>query len=233
MHPLTSWICLFPRLKLALSVKLKLTPWLLWISRMTFPVFLATETLTSLSLSLSLSLPGFHTLPSLLFPPLATSCAGTWSPGEDLERNDGSPSRPYYMSAGLHKILRRGEEGAKICAATWAMCGLFQCTVDSLSLSLTSPYLLYVWGSQYCRAINQNWMHPARSRVDGHDGTLFSFSFQRKRQRGLEKDLCLLPVSRQLRCLPFFCHPLFFLSSFLSVFSADLSLTERVYVRSI
>lgn len=82
-----------------------------------------------------------------------------------------------------------------------------------LTLSLTSPYLLYVWGSQYCRAINQNWMHPARSRVDGHDRTLFSFSLQRKRHRGLKKDLCLLPVSRQLRCLPFFLPPfvLFFL----------------------
>uniref|UniRef100_H3CZD2 Choline transporter-like protein n=1 Tax=Tetraodon nigroviridis TaxID=99883 RepID=H3CZD2_TETNG len=32
---------------------------------------------------------------------------------EDLERNDGSSSRPYFMSAGLHKVLRRGEEGAK------------------------------------------------------------------------------------------------------------------------
>uniref|UniRef100_A0A8D0A2C9 Choline transporter-like protein n=1 Tax=Sander lucioperca TaxID=283035 RepID=A0A8D0A2C9_SANLU len=29
---------------------------------------------------------------------------------EDLERNDGSSSRPYYMSPGLHKILRKGEE---------------------------------------------------------------------------------------------------------------------------
>ncbi|XP_023263837.1 choline transporter-like protein 5-B isoform X1 [Seriola lalandi dorsalis] len=37
---------------------------------------------------------------------------------EDLERNDGSSSRPYYMSPGLHKILRRGEEGAKSCAAS-------------------------------------------------------------------------------------------------------------------
>uniref|UniRef100_A0A8C4EEU6 Choline transporter-like protein n=1 Tax=Dicentrarchus labrax TaxID=13489 RepID=A0A8C4EEU6_DICLA len=37
---------------------------------------------------------------------------------EDLERNDGSSSRPYYMSPGLHKILRKGEEGAKLCAAS-------------------------------------------------------------------------------------------------------------------
>ncbi|XP_060889238.1 choline transporter-like protein 5-B isoform X1 [Labrus mixtus] len=37
---------------------------------------------------------------------------------EDLERNDGTSSRPYYMSPGLHKILRKGEEGAKLCAAS-------------------------------------------------------------------------------------------------------------------
>ncbi|CAJ1060384.1 choline transporter-like protein 5 isoform X1 [Xyrichtys novacula] len=37
---------------------------------------------------------------------------------EDLERNDGSSSRPYYMSPGLHKILRKGEEGAKQSAAS-------------------------------------------------------------------------------------------------------------------
>ncbi|XP_069551132.1 choline transporter-like protein 5-B isoform X1 [Brachyistius frenatus] len=37
---------------------------------------------------------------------------------EDLERNDGSSSRPYYMSPGLHKILRKGEEGASSCAAS-------------------------------------------------------------------------------------------------------------------
>uniref|UniRef100_H3C3P7 Choline transporter-like protein n=1 Tax=Tetraodon nigroviridis TaxID=99883 RepID=H3C3P7_TETNG len=37
---------------------------------------------------------------------------------EDLERNDGSSSRPYFMSAGLHKVLRRGEEGAKVGSAS-------------------------------------------------------------------------------------------------------------------
>ncbi|KAM9848797.1 choline transporter-like protein 5-B [Aulostomus maculatus] len=37
---------------------------------------------------------------------------------EDLERNDGSSSRPYYMSPGLHKILRKGDEGAKLCASS-------------------------------------------------------------------------------------------------------------------
>lgn len=40
-------------------------------------------------------------------------------PGEDLERNDGSSSRPYYMSTSLHKILRKGEEGAKSCTTSW------------------------------------------------------------------------------------------------------------------
>ncbi|XP_034386313.1 choline transporter-like protein 5 [Cyclopterus lumpus] len=39
---------------------------------------------------------------------------------EDLERNDGSPSRPYYMSPGLHKILRKRED-------------FFYWTVDSLT----------------------------------------------------------------------------------------------------
>uniref|UniRef100_A0A3P8S5Q6 Choline transporter-like protein n=1 Tax=Amphiprion percula TaxID=161767 RepID=A0A3P8S5Q6_AMPPE len=37
---------------------------------------------------------------------------------EDLERNDGSSSRPYYMSPGLHKILRKGEEIPKSSAAS-------------------------------------------------------------------------------------------------------------------
>uniref|UniRef100_A0A1A7YPK5 Choline transporter-like protein n=1 Tax=Iconisemion striatum TaxID=60296 RepID=A0A1A7YPK5_9TELE len=37
---------------------------------------------------------------------------------EDLERNDGSSSRPYYISPDLHKILRKGEERAKSCASS-------------------------------------------------------------------------------------------------------------------
>uniref|UniRef100_A0A1A8F4F7 Choline transporter-like protein n=1 Tax=Nothobranchius korthausae TaxID=1143690 RepID=A0A1A8F4F7_9TELE len=37
---------------------------------------------------------------------------------EDLERNDGSSSKPYYISPGLHKILRKGEERAKSCASS-------------------------------------------------------------------------------------------------------------------
>ncbi|XP_062308294.1 choline transporter-like protein 5-B isoform X3 [Osmerus eperlanus] len=33
---------------------------------------------------------------------------------EDLERNDGSSAKPFYMSPGLHKILRKGDQGAKL-----------------------------------------------------------------------------------------------------------------------
>lgn len=28
--------------------------------------------------------------------------------GEDLERNDGTPERPYYMSSALSEILLKG-----------------------------------------------------------------------------------------------------------------------------
>lgn len=31
---------------------------------------------------------------------------------EDLERNDGSPDKPYYMSRGLQKLLRKGNKEA-------------------------------------------------------------------------------------------------------------------------
>lgn len=33
---------------------------------------------------------------------------------EDLERNDGSSSRPYLISPNLHKILRKGEDEPKL-----------------------------------------------------------------------------------------------------------------------
>lgn len=66
---------------------------------------------------------------------------------EDLERNDGSSSRPYYMSPGLHKILRKGEEGAKTCAASWVMH-----FTKLLALWLASPYLPCAWGSGRSRA---------------------------------------------------------------------------------
>uniref|UniRef100_A0A4W5R1J2 Choline transporter-like protein n=1 Tax=Hucho hucho TaxID=62062 RepID=A0A4W5R1J2_9TELE len=36
---------------------------------------------------------------------------------EDLERNDGSPLKPFYMSPQLHRILRR-EQGSKLYAAS-------------------------------------------------------------------------------------------------------------------
>uniref|UniRef100_A0A674D426 Choline transporter-like protein n=1 Tax=Salmo trutta TaxID=8032 RepID=A0A674D426_SALTR len=36
---------------------------------------------------------------------------------EDLERNDGSPLKPFYMSPQLHRILRR-EQGAKLYASS-------------------------------------------------------------------------------------------------------------------
>lgn len=31
---------------------------------------------------------------------------------EDLERNDGSPDRPFYMSRGLQRLLRKGNKEA-------------------------------------------------------------------------------------------------------------------------
>lgn len=34
-------------------------------------------------------------------------------PGEDLERNDGSTAKPYYMSASLHRILGKKELSPK------------------------------------------------------------------------------------------------------------------------
>lgn len=40
--------------------------------------------------------------------------------GEDLERNDGSSSRPYYMSSGLHEILHRQEPRVKPDSSSWA-----------------------------------------------------------------------------------------------------------------
>lgn len=56
---------------------------------------------------------------------LCFPCGGFWRPGEDLERNDGSSSKPFYMSPGLHKILRRGELGAKFHPGSWgvSLCG--------------------------------------------------------------------------------------------------------------
>uniref|UniRef100_A0A8C1YSX0 Choline transporter-like protein n=1 Tax=Cyprinus carpio TaxID=7962 RepID=A0A8C1YSX0_CYPCA len=37
---------------------------------------------------------------------------------EDLERNDGSPSKPYYMPPGLHRILEKTDQAGKKCAVS-------------------------------------------------------------------------------------------------------------------
>lgn len=39
---------------------------------------------------------------------------------EDLERNDGSPEKPYYMSTGLKKILRKGNKEVWV-LQTWRL----------------------------------------------------------------------------------------------------------------
>lgn len=135
-------------------------------------------------------------------------------PGEDLERNDGSSSRPYYMSPGLHKILRKGEQGAKLCSGSWATCPAL---TELLTLSLTSPYM-YVWGSgcagasKYCRARHLNGAGLA---WDDADMTGHVFGSSQKGRGGLEKELCSLPLLSQLWLLAFFppciCSFLFFL----------------------
>lgn len=132
------------------------------------------------------------------------------------------------MSAGLHKILRRGEEGAKLCSASWAMLWLnYWLFLSLLHICCKCGHLVWMFESEHCRAIYQNRLHlvPAWA----WNGT------SQKRHRGLEKqNTCLLPVLSQLRYLPFSATPVFFFSfffSFLSVFS-DLCLTERVRVNS-
>lgn len=62
--------------------------------------------LASLFFPASLSPPPFLTTPFPLPVPGG-------SPGEDLERNDGSQERPYFMSPELRDILLKGsaEEG--------------------------------------------------------------------------------------------------------------------------
>lgn len=104
-------------------------------------LFISTETL----LCFLFLLPGCNSVCCLQFLLILSQCLDLVS-GEDLERNDGSSSRPYYMSPGLHKILRKGEESAKSCAASWALCS------HLLKSLLTFPYLLYVQGSGHLRA---------------------------------------------------------------------------------
>lgn len=130
-------------------------------------------------------------------------------PGEDLERNDGSSSRPYFMSAGLHKILRRGEEGTKMCSASWAMLWLnYWLFLSLLHICCKCGGLVWMFQSEHCRAIYQNWMHlaPAWAWSD-------IFTPSQERHRGLE-NTCLLPVLSQLRYLPFSATPVFFFPPF-------------------
>lgn len=98
-------------------------------------------------LSLCFPFSFWLSLCALSAPPAPPLMCWDMISGEDLERNDGSSSRPYYMSPGLHKILRRGEEGAKLGPASWAMCCHF---TELMTLSLTSPYLLFFWGGGDC-----------------------------------------------------------------------------------
>lgn len=37
---------------------------------------------------------------------------GLWRPVEDLERNDGSAERPYFMSSTLKKLLNKTNKKA-------------------------------------------------------------------------------------------------------------------------
>lgn len=54
--------------------------------------------------------------PSLPDHPLFPLLVPGGSPGEDLERNDGSQERPYFMSPELRDILLKGsaEEGKRV-----------------------------------------------------------------------------------------------------------------------
>lgn len=158
-------------------------------------------------------------------PPLLCCCPVS---GEDLERNDGSSSRPYYMSPGLHKILRKVEEDAKLGTTSWAMCGRF---TELVTLSLTSPYLLYVCGgSGHLRASTvglniKTGCIPAWSGTTWKWKDMLSFQFlTEKAWGGLEKDLCLLPLLSQLRYLPFFlpCLCSIFFSSLYSLLTSAL-----------
>lgn len=133
-------------------------------------------------------------------------------PGEDLERNDGSSSRPYFMSAGLHKILRRGEEGAKLCSASWAMLWLnYWLFLSLLHICCKCGHLVWMFESEHCRAIYQNRLHlvPAWAWNDT----------SQKRHRGLEKQnnlftSCLEPT----QIFAFFCYARVLFFSFFFLF---------------
>lgn len=50
--------------------------------------------------------------PPFLITPFSTPCWFLGGPGEDLERNDGSQERPYFMSPELRDILLKGSPQA-------------------------------------------------------------------------------------------------------------------------
>lgn len=53
-----------------------------------------------------INIPHTHTHTPTVLP----SHSITLGKGEDLERNDGSAARPYYMSSTLHEILSKNTE---------------------------------------------------------------------------------------------------------------------------
>lgn len=67
------------------------------------PLFLSPRLLAS-SLFPSAPFPA----PSFPATPFFTPCWFLGGPGEDLERNDGSQERPYFMSPELRDILLKG-----------------------------------------------------------------------------------------------------------------------------
>lgn len=94
--------------------------WLCWGVDLWLPLTLVSRlsVLVFSSLFLSSMPAGFPVLPLPPFPPpfLTTPfspCRFLGGPGEDLERNDGSQERPYFMSPELRDILLKGsaEEG--------------------------------------------------------------------------------------------------------------------------
>lgn len=88
-------------MSLFFSHLLKLQNYSLTLSYFFYPFFLATLSfLLHSSILPSSDLPGH---PS----------------GEDLERNDGSPSKPYYMPQGLHRILNKNDQRGKKYAVSW------------------------------------------------------------------------------------------------------------------
>lgn len=44
---------------------------------------------------------------SVLLRPPPLPCLGYWCTGEDLERNDGSAEKPYFVTPSLHRVLTK------------------------------------------------------------------------------------------------------------------------------